>query len=59
MYAAIRILEKSLQDSMQMQQSPEADTYVNQLKLALKVLKQYQEKMEKAIEKELASETNN
>ncbi len=53
MYAAIQILEKYLRDSMAMQQSPEADSYVNQLKLALKVLKQYQDKMEKQIEKEL------
>lgn len=54
MYAAIQILERKLQESMAMQSSPEADSYVNSLQLALKVLKQYQDKMSKQIEKELA-----
>lgn len=55
MYAAIQILEKALLDSMQMQSSPSAKSYVNQLQLAINLLKKHTAVMEKEIEKKLAS----
>jgi len=55
MYAAISLLEKHYQSCMVMQSSPETTSYVNQITLAIKVLKDYQYKMDKLIEKELTS----
>jgi len=53
MYAAIKILEKALFDAGAMQSGPESSSYITQIQLAIKILKQYQDKMEKQIEKEL------
>ena len=53
MYAAIQVLEKALRDSMLMQQSPEAASHINQLQMAINLLKKHTALMEKEIEKQL------
>lgn len=57
MYAAIQILEKAYSDSMQMQSSPEATSHVNQLRMAINLLKKHTEALEKAIAKELEKQS--
>lgn len=57
MYSAIQILEKALTDSLAMQSSPEAASYVNQLKVAISLLKKHTALMEKEIEKQLLQQT--
>ncbi len=50
MQHSIQILEQKLCESLVMQSSPEATMYCNDLRLAIKVLKQYQDKMSKMVE---------
>lgn len=56
MYAAIQILEKAYREAGVMQSSPETDSYCNQIRMAINLLKKHTEKLEKIIEKELSSE---
>jgi len=53
MYAAIQILEKAYNDAQAMQSSPEATSYFNQIRMAIRLLKKHTEQLEKTIEKEL------
>lgn len=53
MNTAIEILTTKLIEAQGMQASLEASAYCNSLRLAIQVLKKYQEKMDKEIEKQL------
>lgn len=53
METAIRILQKSLTDAGAMQHSPEATVYCESLKLAIKVLEDYNRVMQEEIRKRL------
>lgn len=53
MKKAILVLEREFKGMMQAQTSPETTAYVNELQLAIQILKKYDDLYQKNIEKQL------
>lgn len=59
MKKAILVLEKEFKGMMMAQTSPENTAYVNELQLAIQILKKYDDLYQKNIEKQLLTLNNN